>query len=46
VTAFHLPDLLGAALFRGLSILGRDRIRVDQLLRESRLGEYAHNNQT
>ena len=42
VTALHLPDLFGAALFRGLAILGRDRIRIDQLLRESRLGEYAH----
>jgi hypothetical protein len=37
--AFHLPDLLGPALFRGLAILGRDRIRVDQLLREGRLGK-------
>jgi hypothetical protein len=46
ISALHLPDLLGAALFRGLAILGRNCIRVDQLLRESRFREYAHGNQT
>jgi hypothetical protein len=45
VAALHLPDLLGAALFRGLAILGGNGIRVDQLLREGRFGEYAHDNQ-
>ena len=34
--AFALPDLLGAAFFRGLAILGSHRIRVDQFLGESR----------
>jgi hypothetical protein len=46
MTAFHLPDLLGATLLRGLAILGSHCIRVDQLLRESRFGQYAHGNQT
>ena len=36
VSAFALPDLLGAAFFRGLAILGSHRIRVDQFLGESR----------
>jgi hypothetical protein len=34
--AIALPDLLGAAFFRGFAILGSDSIRVDQLLSEGR----------
>src|SRR5450631_1471027 len=34
--AFALPDLLGAAFFRGFAIFRRHRIWVDQFLRESR----------
>lgn len=45
VGAFALPDLLGTALLRGLAILGRDRIGVDQLLREACPAEQAGCNQ-
>jgi hypothetical protein len=45
VAALHLPDLLGAALFGGLAILGGNGVRVDQLLRESRSFEYAYDDQ-
>ena len=36
VGAFALPDLLGAAFFRGFAILGRYRIGVDQFLGKRR----------
>jgi hypothetical protein len=39
LAAFDLGDLLGAALFRGLAKLGRNRTGVDQLLSETRSGE-------
>jgi hypothetical protein len=39
VSAFALPDLLSAALFRSLAIFGSDRIRVDQLLSKGRFTE-------
>jgi hypothetical protein len=35
-SAFALPDLLRAALFRGLAIFGSDGIRIDQLLSKGR----------
>jgi len=40
VTALELLDLLGAALFRRLAILGSNCVRVDQLLCEAWFGEY------
>lgn len=46
MTTLHLPDLLSAALFRSLAILGSHGIRIDQLLREGRFGEHAHGYQT
>jgi hypothetical protein len=40
VAAFLDPDLLGTPLQRGFAILWRDGIGIDQLLGETRLGEY------
>jgi hypothetical protein len=43
--AFAVPDLLGAAFFRGFAIFGRHRIGVDQFLGERRCAKNRYGNQ-
>jgi hypothetical protein len=45
LSAIALPDLFGAAFFRGFAIFGRYRIRVDQLLGEGRPAKNQGGNQ-